>query len=161
MTKVLVLMMALAAGSMLLAPKDALPVYSSVLATPFEDSDCTVSCDDQVCAGGEHYAWESSIPHNTGDPHNLTPCLTGTCGDYHPWCRNPDDEPLTSADMDLLREALASEDLAASVVRLSRAGTAAEINVQRSAVQLLDCRGLVVAHLPLRTSFVAELANSL
>jgi hypothetical protein len=88
-------------------------------------------------------------------PHYDFNCYEGTCDDEHEAC-TPEAEGLEQ-----LRTALATADVvAAAAVIAEHEGTVA-VNAARSAVQVSNCSGEVVAHLPISNAFARKVQTVL
>ena len=113
-------------------------------------SDCITCLDNFVCDDGEHQAWESLLhPSNWSrrdGPHISKPCFPGTCASKHgPPCGGG---AFAMVDMDQLRGSVETEDAQAVKSLLANHTESTALNVERSAVQVMDCEGTVIAHFP-------------
>jgi hypothetical protein len=92
-----------------------------------------------------------------GGPHNDYQCRSGTCATKHgPACEGG---TLALADLRSLRAAVATNDVQRIIDMLSAHPSQVTVNHHRSAVQVADCTGDVVAHLPLEASVLKRLAH--
>jgi len=122
-------------------------------------SECELECREDSCPEGYHDAYVQPISEpewmRNGGEHITQPtCRSGTCDTTHgPQCV----EFLASADFEVMRAALAHADLQG----LRRAIAASEgfvvLNEYRAALQVLNCIGAVVAHIPVRESVLSGL----
>jgi hypothetical protein len=134
----------------------------ALLTLPFRPVACTTACWDGVptCPDQKHYAWDNDINYYCGSPHAQGYCATGSCDTKHglaPECDCPP-EDAEVLDVEPVRAAIMSGD--ASVVRQFLSSTRSwhpEINSERRALQLLDCKSRVVLHLPLSEHMIREL----
>jgi len=117
------------------------------------DIDCTD--DEPYCAGGEHDAWDTHPNFyfwtRNGGAHAFPwDCRPGACDTMHgPYCPLPGLDPMTNAQLEELRTSILSEDVwALSAMVAARSGEV-KVNLQRSAIQLVNCDGDVFMHLPI------------
>ena len=78
-------------------------------------------------------------------------CFPGTCDTKHgPECtENPDGGGMfTMVDMDRLRGSIEAKDVQAVKDLLADHTQSTALNVERSAVQVMNCEGTVIAHFP-------------
>lgn len=141
-------------------PDDGLAV-PAVLAVPIALDDDCVHCDESECPFGEHDAWdvETFIPywHRNGGAHPPSqPCFTGFCDAKHgpPGCGGG----FLMADAEAFRSALLRDDVAGVRQLLAEFSEGATLNVERSAVQLVDCHGAVIAHMPVTERFLGAVS---
>jgi hypothetical protein len=125
--------------------------------------DCDVACYSSVCAAEDyHDAWLMEPPYanatRNGGPHNDGKCREGTCDTKHgPMCDLSVE--FASGDFEALRRGLVESDLQPVRALLAKHSNVLFVNVARSAVQVSDCEGNVVAHLPLANGTVAALTE--
>ena len=86
-----------------------------------------------------------------GEPH--WECIQATCDQYHQQCG----APLPAGELDVLEQAAIAGDRArvASMLAEHRSLTG---NIERSALQQLDCRGNVVVHIPVPLALISDLS---
>jgi hypothetical protein len=137
--------------------------------------DC-VDCKDggldwPYCSAGEHDAfdthWDLETWKRNGGAHLSEPyCRNSECQYTHGYqfdgCpSNPDiggESALTLASLEVMRRALLSEDRAVVRASLSAYPRNLVFNGHRSAIQVLDCKGGVVMHLPVPARLAGRLA---
>lgn len=126
------------------------------------NDECDIRCTHPGdCDPGSHDAWEGSPINATrnGGVHLNYQCFSGTCDNTHgPLCGGPPESPdFASADLEYLRKHLASNDVREAAAVLASHEKQATVNMLRSAVQVVDCTGSVVAHLPVSETMAAAL----
>lgn len=135
---------------------------AEAVAMSMAGTDC-VFCDEDACPGGSHDAWEPTIadPNYTrnGGVHLDYECYPGTCSTMHgPRCGgspDPFDDPVIAmVDMDRLRGSIEANDVQAVKDLLASHTESTALNIERSAVEVTDCRGAVVAHFPVGRKFL-------
>ncbi len=117
--------------------------------------DC-IFCIDAFpyCPDGEHRAWEAhAYPNYTrnGGVHLSKPCFPGSCDTLHgPACPPPEDGGgnFAMVDMEQLRGSIKAKDVHAVKDLLADYAHSTALNVERSAVQVINCQGAVIAHFP-------------
>jgi len=124
---------------------------------------CDIDCGEQYCDGGYHDAWETHPnfyfwTRNGGVHTGVDDCRAGTCDTMHgPWC-NPMEED--RPDMDAIRKYSRDSD-AQSIAAVVSRDPRVTFNSDRSAVQVIDCKGSVVMHLPVRFQVARRVASLL
>lgn len=163
MKSVCMLLVASGFSVAVLAAPDTRTAGAAVLVMPLSAlaDDCDIRCTEPPdCDPGEHDAWEGS-PVNAmrnGGVHLDPVCYPGTCDTKHgPMCGPPD---FANSEFEELRRRLARNDAAGAATLVLAHGREVVVNVERSAVQILDCTGGVVAHLPVSTDLAASLAHA-
>lgn len=135
------------------------PSVAASLALPFAGAaltPCDIDCDDSelYCPSGKHDAWDTTPnfyywTRNGGVHAYPQDCRDYSCGVRHgPYCPNPEAVPMSGMDIENLRNAIQAEDGRRLAKILEKHSQELTLNVERSAVQLLDCNGAVVMHLP-------------
>ena len=104
------------------------------------------------CADDEHYAFQAFFGTREGGEH--FDCVPATCDFVHPQCPDLD---LPAGELDVLEHAAIAGDRATveSILDEHRSLT---VNVERSALQQLDCGGQVVAHIPVPSALISDLS---
>ena len=123
---------------------------AEAVAMPMVGAPC-LFCTDNTCPGNAHNAWDHEYPNYTrrGGPHNSKPCFPGTCDSEHgPECFRGGGGPFAMVDMDQLRGSIEAKDVQAVTNLLANHTESTALNVERSAVQVMDCQGAVIAHFP-------------
>ena len=105
---------------------------------------------DNGCTANEHYGYTGSTGTRGGATH--FDCYSGTCDDHHPQCIE-----VPAAQLDALEQAAIAGDQAKVKSMLEEHQTLT-VNIERSALQLLDCGGNVVAHVPAPATLIRELS---
>jgi len=148
-------------------------VVVAAVTTPFDSSDrpsCDIACGDGAffgCADGWHDAWDTTPinwfwTRNGGVHQYPQDCREYTCDVRHgPYCPYPGGEPLTTADLERLRVAVLGQDAKAIVESVAARPREIVINAERSAVQIFNCKGRVVMHMPMAPKFTKLVASSL
>jgi hypothetical protein len=158
-------------------PSSSVPLGRALLSVPFSfhrgRPGACVDCS--ACAGG-HRTYEGDTlsiyqpgfdAEETGGVHD---CQLGTCLGFHEWDCTPTQhedeeqeeqllETLGSEELEALRVAMIVGDMP-TIVELA-AHPRVELVAERGAIQLLGCRGDVVAHLPLTPEVTRSLESSL
>jgi hypothetical protein len=120
--------------------------------------ECDVRCSHPGdCPSDWHDAWDDEDPNamRNGGAHIDYQCRSGTCDVKHgPLCGG---DHFAATDLELLRGALAVNNVGRATSVLRTHGTQTLVNVERLAVQVVDCNGVVVAHLPVPVSMVKAL----
>ena len=132
---------------------------------------CDIDCCDSgegtcPCGSGVHDAWNTTPSfwfwtRNGGVHAYQGDCREYTCDVRHgPYCPYPGGEPLTPEYLEQLRIAVASQN--AKVLSGLLAGRR-EIatNVERSALQIENCKGRTVMHMPLPDEFAKAVHSTL
>lgn len=139
----------------------ATPSDGAVLALSVTfDGGCNTECLEGdgflFCPVGQHVA-EFSL-HGFTDGASHTGCRDGECGGNgeHQYCAGDGD--FEDSDVEELRLAVLLGDLRTVQAYARSAPNSVYINFDRAAVQVLNCQGEVVAHLPLETAAVRPLA---
>lgn len=128
-----------------------------------ETGPCVICHED--CPIGEHVAANDGfsapllpIWHRNGGAHNGLQCLTGSCATKH----GPDTcggAMLLERDLRELEEAAARDQTDRIEVLLRRYPVSLVHNVRRNAMQVFDCQGTVMAHIPLSQAAENDLAE--
>lgn len=150
--------LALSLGLGIRSEETGIGLAAVAMAAPIAADDC-VACEDgedpissHGCFEGEHDAWDT-FPEDeewtrNGGAHIGEPyCRSGSCDVKHgPACiqvGSPSNETVEQ-----LRVAVQADD-AQSIAGIVRAHSGSiSVNVRRSAVQIVDCNGAVLWHLP-------------
>lgn len=103
------------------------------------------------CAPNEHYAFEAFFGTREGAEH--FDCIQLTCDEVHPQC----DLDLEAGELEVLEHAAIVADRA-KVESILDEHPSLTINIERSALQQLDCGGNVVAHIPAPSTFISDLS---
>ena len=133
---------------------------------PFPNSarmgECTSECASILnpCDAGYHYAFDAGPEgnHSSGEPHTNEPpegCLENTCTQMHPL----DCGDLAAFDEKAVAAAVASDDAAYLTRLISERPQNLEINQQRQALQIIDCHGHAIAHLPISDALIQTFMN--
>ena len=127
------------------------------MAMPMADQDC-IACEPlpDYCPDGWHDAWET-IPRlrnytRNGGVHPIGPpeeqCFPGTCDEKHGPACSDGGGMFAMVDMDRLRGSIEQKNVQAVKDVLANHTLSTALNVERSAVQVMDCEGAVIAHFP-------------
>jgi len=137
----------LGVGALVVSPKEA---DASVLTWTLEQSSCILSCESCVfhCTGNcpppippAHVAPRVGDTNEYKDGwHELPDCYPGTCEEKHPSCEG------TLAAATEVKDAIARGSVAQLAAVAGRYPETAQLHGK--ALQLLDCSGNVVAHIP-------------
>ena len=125
---------------------------------PGGQSTCTLQCSSGEVAGCSiepvwHRAIETEYDKNgAGEPH--ADCHEGTCSQWHPCPPSGGGQPDLPAQIDAAVEA---RDVATLAKALADPSSTVRLNLDRQAVQVLDCRANVVAHFPVPSELVNRL----
>lgn len=107
--------------------------------------DCSVTCWDQH-ETNEHIAVDGGSTNERGGGAHFPTAFAGLCADKHPGCDiETNDENLASLT-ERIRGAVQAADLASLKTLLESSGGTVYIAAERSAVQIVGCRGDIVAH---------------
>lgn len=145
------------------APSDG---AAEAVAMPMVDADDCIFCIDihPDCEAGEHQAWEAvAFPNYTrnGGVHNSKPCFPGSCDTKHgPAC--PPREGgghFAMVDMEQLRGSIKAKDARAVKDLLADYAHSTALNVERSAVQVINCQGAVIAHFPVGQKLLHQVST--
>jgi hypothetical protein len=137
------------------------------VAGEYSPEDCNLFCiQDPVCHPSYHNAWwvadPDSITSSWGSGRhvqNQTPCYFESCEDEHPSCEGGG-EDLLAIGFDSLKSSIVNADPATVRAFIAEAGPKAiEVNVDRSAIQILGCKGSVIAHIPISSDRVESLID--
>lgn len=134
-------------------------VLNAEVAAPFE---CDIDCGDQECDSGYHDAWNTSPNFyfwtRNGGVHSYPwDCRLYTCDVRHgPWCNPAEPRP----DMDAIRKYVRDSDVK-SIARVVSESQQVKWNQDRAAVQVIDCKGGVVMHLPVRSDVARRITARL
>lgn len=151
-----------------LAPSRENAIVSAAVTTPFAPTpslmDCDIDCgegDFFGCDPGQHQAWDT-VPAfqawtRNGGVHQ-DDCWPYTCDVRHgPFC-GYQNSPEALEALRVLVRAHDVRGLAASIIEHPEA---IRLNTRRSAVQVLNCKGNVVFHMPLPSSFAKAVSLAL
>lgn len=128
-----------------------------------DDTGCDLQCMTGGaidCPHGWHDAWEvSSYPsaQRGQGAHNGQRCFSGTCDEKHPACGEGGGDTFARVDHEGLRLSLATNNHRGASEVIAQHPKFLTVNVARSAVQVRNCVGDVVAHFPLESSAIARL----
>lgn len=117
------------------------------------DGDCIV-CGHLDCPRRQHYAREPREGDRAnwsrnGGAHYSKRCFGGRCQSMHwPRCSYDDGSSIAMVDMDQLRGSIEAKDAQSVKDLLADHTESTALNVERSAVQVMDCDGTVIAHFP-------------
>lgn len=124
-------------------------------AQPAVQAACNITCvaGQNGCDASAHYAYVSEI---TGvlDGEEHSACVYPGCASAHPPCPSPSPE-----DLAVLEHAASAADRAKVQSILNEHPSSLTINVERSALQQLDCGGNVVVHIPVPSTLIGDLAE--
>jgi hypothetical protein len=117
------------------------------------------ACDNIYCVSGqngcnsnEHYAYTSTFGTRQGIEH--FECVSQfSCDSGHPQC----DLNLPAEELDVLEHSATAGDRA-KVESILNEYPSLTVNVERSALQQLDCRGNVIAHIPVPLTLINGLS---
>jgi len=133
-----------------------------------EELECELNCYEGSlvdCQSGYHDAYNQwGIDANAmrnGGAHPSPPnnCFEGYCPNKHgPMCDGSGGPDFAAADLEAVRLAIRDGDAANLRIMLAAHPTRTNLNVAREAVQITDCFGSVIAHLPTSTALVREIA---
>lgn len=153
-----------AATAVLTAVALAVPRPSSALvySQPFAAAAaCTASCyngswicDDpnrHIAEGGGSTATEGAGLHPDS-------CLTGVCVQYHP-CTEVGF--VTTESLEQIRKSLAAGKMEPAAALIARHSKFLSVSTDRSALQVKNCSGRLVAHLPINSAKVAQLSEQI
>lgn len=141
-------------------PSDLSAASPAAVEVPFRATmafDCDVDCGENHCAGGWHEAWETTPAfyfwHRAGGVHLNEQCEEGTCATTHgPECA------VGGLELERLRTSIVAGETAA-IAAIARANPSqVTINERRSAIQIANCRGEVVVHLPMSAALTSAVA---
>ncbi len=134
---------------------------------PYCDIDCCSGNEGTCgCDAGTHDAWDT-VPNfyfwtRNGGVHQYP----GDCREYEcdvrhgPYCPYPGGEPLTSDYLEQLRTAVVATN-ANLLARLIIERPEIKVNLQRSALQIENCKGRTVMHLPLPKALAQAVHSAL
>jgi hypothetical protein len=143
-------------------------VSARAITVPGATFECDIRCTETICEPGEtHDAYEVAEEDEylinatrNGGVHLDFQCKTGTCATKHgPLCNNFGELAFTDAEFEAVRAAVAAADLDATHALVRRYEKRIQVNSQRLAIQISDCAGNMVAHLPISKGFVSALAE--
>jgi hypothetical protein len=107
---------------------------------------------DNGCAADEHYAYETWMGTRNGEAH--WPCIQNSCHDAHPPCI---EGLLPAEELEALEHAVIVADRT-KVESILEEYSSLTVNIERSALQQLDCGGNVVAHIPVPSTLIDALS---
>ena len=144
------------------ATADPIPTDPVALSVPVAGDAwmCDTYCSHLGCEAGEHWAVGTDEPEegnaNRNDGWHFQDCKAGTCEFTHgPLC-----EPtLAALPADRLIRMLQARDTEGVEAFMAAHPERVWVNVPRSAVQVADCTGVVVAHLPVSRDLVRSLTG--
>jgi hypothetical protein len=151
-----------------LSPTHDLVIASETLATPIPASSafaCDVDCSEQSCLDGEHDAWDTTPAFyrwtRNGGAHSGGQCFEGTCDTKHgPECQLEGEGNVTNAEMEDLRRSILSSNKERVAAFLAAHPRRAHLNLDRAALQLLNCNGSVTLHMPIPGPLLQTLATT-
>jgi hypothetical protein len=108
---------------------------------------------DNGCAADSHYAFETWMGTRNGTAHSH--CVQATCDDRHEQC--VDAEVPEAEELGVLEHAATAGDRA-KVESILDEYSSLTVNVDRSALQQVNCSGNVVAHIPVPSALITALA---
>ncbi|HSC07938.1 MAG TPA: hypothetical protein VLD59_14025 [Steroidobacteraceae bacterium] len=124
---------------------------------------CTIQCGSGAgvnCSTGWHKAWEDVQEVNAGGEAHSS-CEESLCSTWHRCSGMEGDNAETlSTDVSAVTEAIRLGDTNALLALVGNSQNIA-INRERSAVQILDCRGGVFAHLAVNGDVLAPVLEAL
>jgi hypothetical protein len=141
---------------------------AAVIAIPIaydndEDNLCDLICGDGDAVGcqeGWHDAWRPQSDPDAkrgGGAHSPTPvCYEGTCEERHPACTN---NGFAAIDFEEFRFALAAGDIGTAVSLIAEHPENLIVNTARHAVQVVNCSGAIIAHLPVDPRLMTRLSE--
>ena len=164
---IIVTLTAFAVGS----PEVAAPVMgAAVISAPIASIDgggCDIFCwndEPAGCEEGWHDAfylpegqWHQYNALTNSGPHNDNQCYDRRCDDpetHGPPCMS---FAAAGADLDGLRGSLAQGSVPRLRTMLKKHQAHFVLNIERSSIQILNCAGDAVAHLPIPRSMVSQL----
>jgi hypothetical protein len=114
---------------------------------------CEIYCvdGDNGCAADEHYAYETWMGTRDGNEHFA--CVQGDCNELHLQCG----APVPAEDLDVLEHAAIAGDRA-KVESILDEHPSLTVNIDRSALQQLDCGGNVVVHIPVPSTSISDVS---
>lgn len=125
--------------------------------------DC-LDCGEDMCESGWHDAWDTTPAfqrwHRNGGAHLDDACREYTCDVRHgPACEPLPDGlvALTTADIETLRATVVAGDAQLIAVLVKAHPKEFTVNVERSAIQLLGCTGMVTMHMPIPAEMLGAL----
>ena len=109
------------------------------------------------CSEGEHDAFDheyNPTSQRGAGAHSLSNrCFDGSCSEKHPTCQG-----FADASMEMLKASIRRNDaLRIQGMMESRTDGLVAFNAERSAIQLVNCSGAVVAHFPVSDVLSQEL----
>jgi hypothetical protein len=110
---------------------------------------CDIYCVDGGggCENNEHYAYHTWMGTRSGSEHD---CSLGNCDGSHPQCA-----PLPEEELEVLKYAVIAADRA-KVQSILDEHPSLTVNIERSALQQLDCGGNVVVHIPVPSTLIVD-----
>ena len=143
---------------------------AEAVAMSMVDADC-IYCSDRICEPGQHDAWDPPDEGEgqgegegdddylkytrNGGVHVSKPCFPLSCAVKHgPRCGRDGGGMFAMVDMDRLRGSIEAKDVEAVKDLLANYAQSTALNVERSAVQVMDCEGAVIAHFPVGQRFL-------
>jgi hypothetical protein len=106
---------------------------------------------DNGCNADAHYAYETWMGTRDGEPH--WGCISNNCNDVHLPCM---EGILPPEELEALERAAIVADRT-KVESLLEQYSSLTINIERSALQQVDCGGNVVAHIPVPSTLIGDL----
>ena len=143
---------------------------AEAVAMSMVDADC-IYCSDRICEPGQHDAWDPPVEDEgegqgegqgedegdddylkytrNGGVHLSQPCFPLSCAVKHgPSCGRGEEETFAMVDMDRLRGSIEAKDVQTVKDLLASHTQSTALHLERSAVQVIDCVGAVIAHFP-------------
>ena len=120
-------------------------------AQPAVQAACGLYCvqGENGCSFDEHYAYATWMGTRDGFEHDG--CIRNSCDSVHPQCS----ASLSPDVLDVLEHAAIASDRA-SVESILDEHPSLTVNIERSALQQLDCGGNVVMHIQLPSTLLAN-----
>jgi hypothetical protein len=164
MIRVLILPLLLAGSTLM--PADLIPLREAtdpddvVLAAPIGADFFCIDCYE--CSGQSGHSTNGSLGDFGGGFHNET-CNSGTCDTIHGMCCcNEEDSDFDMAaaldDVAALQEVLMAGDADGLAYLVNRGSEVIRVEAERSAIQVVNCSGDVVAHFPLSAEMFTAVA---
>ena len=107
---------------------------------------------DNGCLADEHYAYETWMGTRNGEPHAA--CIQNECIETHPPCIQG---LVPAEELEALEHAAIVADRT-KVESILDEYPSLRVNIERSALQQLDCGGNVVAHIPVPLTLISHLS---
>lgn len=105
----------------------------------------------ETCDADEHHATVLFFGTRNGDEHGS--CIQAACDVSHAQCG----VPLPTGELDVLEHAAVVGDRS-TVESILDEYSSLTVNIERSALQQLDCAGGVLTHIPVTSTLIGDLA---